>query len=396
MKNENDSNQLNVLVLAPHPFFINRGTPIDVQLVVQALSERNDTNVDMIVYPVGEDISLPKISVYRVPFTSYIKDIRPGFSLKKIYIDFFMFCYTWKKVHSGNYSMIHAGEESVFIAMFMKKIYKTPYVYDIDSSIAQQLVEKSPKLQPFAKMLNWFEAKAIKGALANAPVCHALRELCEKNNSSKTVTLHDISQLKSPDLEPTGLIRKEINSDGLILLYCGNLEVYQGVDLLVESFPYVTKEDVNVELVIIGGIPEEIEHYTQKAKDLGIEKNVHFLGPRPFDQLDSYLADADILVAPRVKGVNTPMKIFPYLHSGKPVLLTRLYTHTQIVTNEEAYLADANPKAFGAGIVELARNSELRDKLGKNGRAFVEKDHVYSAHKRRVDELYDWVKEQLA
>lgn len=386
---------MEVLVLAPHPFFINRGTPIDVQLVVQALSERNDTNIDMIVYPVGENISLPKVSVYRVPFTSYIRNIRPGLSLKKLYIDFFMFFYTWKKVHSGKYSMIHAGEESVFIAMLMKKIYKTPYVYDIDSSIAQQLVEKSPKLMPFAKLFNWFEAKAMKGALANAPVCHALRELCEKNNSPKTFTLHDISQLKNPDLAPTGLIRKEINSDGLILLYCGNLEVYQGVDLLVESFPYVTKEDVNIELVIIGGIPEDIATYKQKAKDLGIEKNVHFLGPRPFDQLDAYLADADILVAPRVKGVNTPMKIFPYLHSGKPVLLTKLYTHTQIVTDEEAYLADANPEAFGAGIVALAKDAELRDKLGKNGRALVERDHVYSAHKRRVDELYDWVKEQI-
>ena len=395
MTTEINKDQLNVLVLAPHPFFINRGTPIDVHLVVQALSERDDTTVDMIVYPLGEDINLSNVSVYRVPFTCNIKDVRPGFSLKKIYIDFFMLFYTWKKVHKKQYSLIHAGEESVFIAMLMKMIYKIPYIYDIDSSIAQQLVEKNPKLQPLAKIFNWFEARAMKGALANAPVCHALRELCEKNNSSKTVTLHDISQLKNPDLKPTGLIRKEINSDGLILLYCGNLEVYQGVDLLVESFPYVVKEDVKVELVIIGGIPEDIERYTQKAKRLGIEENVHFLGPRPFDQLDAYLADADILVAPRIKGVNTPMKIFPYLHSGKPVLLTKLYTHTQIVTDEEAYLADATPQAFGAGIVELAKSPELREKLGKNGRAFVEKEHVYTAHKRRVDELYDWVKTKL-
>lgn len=128
-----------------------------MQLVVQALSERNDTNVDMIVYPEGEDITLPKVSVYRVPFTSNIKDVRPGFSLKKIYIDFFMLFYTWKKVHSGKYSMIHAGEESVFIAMLMKMIYKIPYIYDIDSSIAQQLVEKvqsynlSPKYFPGLK-----------------------------------------------------------------------------------------------------------------------------------------------------------------------------------------------------------------------------------------------------
>jgi glycosyltransferase involved in cell wall biosynthesis len=217
----------------------------------------------------------------------------------------------------------------------------------------------------------------------------------KKNKSPKTFTLHDISQLKNPDLAPTGLLRNEINSDGLILLYCGNLEVYQGVDLLLESFPYVVKEDTNVKLVIIGGIDKDIEIYSQKAKDLGIEKNVHFLGPRPFDHLDAYLADADLLVAPRVKGMNTPMKIFPYLHAGKPVILTKLYTHTQIVTDEEAYLADANPKDFGAGIVELARDPELREKLGKNGRAFVEKNHVYSSHKRRVDELYDWVKIQL-
>ncbi|BHH84204.1 glycosyltransferase [Desulforhopalus sp. 52FAK] len=396
MTSDTDTNQLDVLVLAPHPFFINRGTPIDVHLVVQALSERDDTVVDMIVYPQGENINLPRITVYRVPFCSKIQDIRPGFSCKKLYIDFFMFFYTWKKVHSNRYSLIHAGEESVFIAMLMKFIYKVPYVYDIDSSIAQQMVEKNPKLRPFAKLFNWFEGRAMKGAIANAPVCHALRELCEKNHSQKTFTLHDISQLKEPDLAPTGLIRKEINSDGLILLYCGNLEVYQGVDLLVESFPYVVREDVNVELVIIGGIPEDIDFYTQKAKDLGVEKNVHFLGPRPFDQLDSYLADADMLVAPRIKGVNTPMKIFPYMHSGKPVLLTKLYTHTQIVTDEEAYLADANPKDFGAGIVALAKSSELRAKLGKNGRDFVERNHVYSAHKKRVDDLYDWVKGQLS
>ncbi|MFT5699100.1 MAG: glycosyltransferase involved in cell wall biosynthesis [Desulforhopalus sp.] len=395
MTTQMSSEQLDVLVLAPHPFFINRGTPIDVQLVVRALSERDDTTIDMIVYPEGEDIDLPKVSVYRVPFTRNVKGVRPGFSLKKIYIDFFMVFYTWKKVHSKRYSLIHAGEESVFIAMLMKMIYKIPYIYDIDSSIAQQMVEKNPKLKPIAKIFNWFEARAMKGALANAPVCHALRELCEKNQSSKTVTLHDISQLKNPDLAPTGLVRKEINSEGLILLYCGNLEEYQGVGLLVESMPYVVKEDVKIELVIIGGIPEDIDFYTQKAEALGVGQNVHFLGPRPFDQLDAHLADADILVAPRVKGVNTPMKIFPYLHSGKPVLLTKLYTHTQIVTDEEAYLADANPKAFGAGIVELAKSPELRYKLGKNGRAFVEREHVYTAHKKRVDELYSWVKTQL-
>ena len=62
------------------------------------------------------------------------------------------------------------------------------------------------------------------------------------------------------------------------------------------------------------------------------------------------------------------------------------------MSSNEAYLAEAEPELFSDGIVELAQNSDLRESLGKNGRAFVKKDHVYAAHKRRVDELYDWLK----
>jgi len=386
---------MKILLLAPQPFFINRGTPIDVLLVLKALSERDDTEVDAIVYPEGEDVELDNVTIHRVSVPGFGRGTRPGMSIKKIWIDFFMLLFTWKMVRRNRYDLIHAGEEAVFIAMLMKLIFRVPYVYDIDSSIAQQLVEKYRLLKFFAPVFNFFEGRAIKGAIANAPVCNALAELCEKNNSKKTITLHDISQLKNPDLIQTGSLSKEIGSEGMILLYCGNLEEYQGIDLLVDSFPLVVKKNNDVQLVIIGGVPEDIAHYKEKALNLGIENRVHFLGPKPFADLDKYLAEADILVAPRVKGVNTPMKIFPYMHSGRPVLLTKLYTHTQIITSGEAYLAHANPKQFAEGILELVESRELRDLLGKNGKLFVEKEHVYPAHKLRVDELYNWIKKEL-
>ncbi len=393
--NDKRDGRVRVLHLAPHPFFQNRGTPIDVELVIRALSERDDMELDVLVYPEGEDISYPNVRLHRVSSLAWIKGIRPGFSLKKLVVDIGMFFSAWKMVRKNSYDIIHAGEESVFMAMFFKRFYALPYVYDIDSSIAQQMVEKYPSLTLVSKLFNAMERRAIRGALANAPVCHALRELCEKNGSRKTVTLHDISQLKNPDLPRTGLIRKEIPSDNLILLYCGNLEKYQGVDLLIESFPHVVEQTDNLDLVIIGGVEEDITFYRKKAETLGVGKRVHFLGPKPFEMLDQYLADADILVAPRTKGVNTPMKIFPYMHSGRPVLLTRLYTHTQIVTDNETCLAEAEPQPFAQGIVRLARDPELRERLGRNGKAFVEENHVYAAHKKRVDSLYDWIKLQL-
>ena len=112
--------------------------------------------------------------------------------------------------------------------------------------------------------------------------------------------------------------------------------------------------------------------------------------------LDEYLAEADIIACPRIRGVNTPMKIFPYLHSGKAVIATDLYTHNQILTSNEAFLAPADPESFGNGIIKLVENKNLREHLGKNGQAFVEKNHTYPAHQQRLHGVYDWIeREQL-
>ncbi len=111
---------------------------------------------------------------------------------------------------------------------------------------------------------------------------------------------------------------------------------------------------------------------------------------------DDLLAEADVLVAPRVTGINTPQKIFPYLHSGRPVLVTDLPTHSQILTPEVACLAPAEPEGFADAIIALARDEPLRRRLGEAGRAFVEANHTFDAHQRRVDRLYDHVRDAVA
>lgn len=387
---------MRILQLAPHPFYLDRGTPIDVLLVLRVLSERKNTFVDILVYHEGKDIELPNVKLHRIPNLRFLRNVRPGFSFKKVVCDTFLFFKSWQLIKKNEYNLIHAGEETVFFAMFFKFLYKIPYVYDLDSSIAQQLVEKMTFLRFFAPIFNWLEAKAIQGSIANLPVCNALAKLCEENGSKKTVTIHDISQLKNPGAVSKGILKKELGINKLILLYVGNLETYQGIDLLLESFRIVSKRTNNIDLVIIGGVQEDINFYSEKALRLGIDKRVHFLGPRPFNKLDEYLAETDMIACPRVKGVNTPMKIFPYLHSGKAVIATDLYTHNQILTTKEAFLAPANPEGFAGGIIKLVEDENLRERLGKSGRAFVEKNHTYSAHQQRLHGVYDWIeREQL-
>ncbi|MGV7223209.1 MAG: hypothetical protein ACQ9MH_16975 [Nitrospinales bacterium] len=117
---------MKVLVLAPHPFFQNRGIPIDVLLVLRVLAERKNMKVDLLVYSEGEDVDLPNLTTYRAASLKLTSSIRPGFSFKKLVADFLMFFKSWRLVHRSRYDVIHAGEEAVFFAMFFKLLCKNP------------------------------------------------------------------------------------------------------------------------------------------------------------------------------------------------------------------------------------------------------------------------------
>lgn len=387
---------MRILVLAPHPFYQDRGTPIDLDILLRALARRPGAQVDAVVFAEGEDRSYPNLTLHRVPATPFTRRVRPGFSLRKLLADALLFWKAWRLVRRHRYDVVHAGEESVFFAMAFRRLHGIPYVYDLDSSIAQQMVEQMPRLGPLASLFDRLEGAAIRSALATAPVCNALRDLCRMRGARRVVTLHDISQLEEPDAAPSGALQREAGTERRILLYVGNLEPYQGVDLLLEAFAHAARRTGAVDLVVIGGVEEDVRRYREMAERLGIGERCHLLGPRPFEALDRYLADADILVSPRIRGVNTPMKVFPYLHSGRPLLATDLPTHSQILTSEVAYLARPEPDAFAKAIVELAEDGALRARLGGAGRAFVERNHTFPAHQRRVDELYDWIGAQLA
>jgi len=386
---------MKILVLAPHPYYVVRGTPIDLDILLRALTARSDTDVDLLVYAEGEGRDYPNLEIHRTPSNPLTRRTKPGFSLRKLICDILMFFQAWSLVRKHRYDVIHAGEEAVFMAMFFRAFYRIPYVYDLDSSIAQQMTEKLPALSALSSLFNWMEAAAIRSALATAPVCNALADLCRRTGAKKVITLHDISQLEDPNLPQTGWLQRELGTESRLLVYVGNLEVYQGIDLLVESFALAAPETDALDLVIVGGTPEDIEAYRKKVTDLGIEKRTHFLGPRPFEDLHRYLAEADILTAPRLRGINTPMKVFPYLHSGRALLVTDLPTHSQILTQDVAFLANPTPRAFADAIVQLVSDPELRERLGRSGRAFVEANHTFESHSKRVNELYSWVESQI-
>ncbi|MFT5423082.1 MAG: glycosyltransferase involved in cell wall biosynthesis [Phycisphaerales bacterium] len=392
---DRDNTPLRVLVIAPHSFYIDRGTPIDVDILLRALAERGCT-VDLACYHDGQGRDYPGLTIHRIePGEGNLANIGPGFSGKKLKADRLLYRLAKKLVCENDYDVVHAGEEAVFMAMRIQRKLGVPYVYDMDSSIAQQMVEKMPWLKPVAFGFNWFEGRAIRKAVACAPVCHALGDLAKARGARHYEVLHDISQIDPDSLTSDGALRAERGLTGPVFMYVGNFEPYQGVELLLRGFAESMKRGTKADLVIAGGSDEHLAEYRLKASGLGLDGHAHFIGRWPVDELGDLLAQADVLVAPRTRGINTPQKIFPYMHSGKAVLLTDLPTHTQIVDAEVCMLGEPTPAGFADAIDTLATDADLRARLGAAGRAFVEKDHVFAAHRRRVDRLYDYVESRL-
>ena len=387
---------MNLLFLAPHPFYQDRGTPIAVDLLLRTLSERGYW-IDLVTYHEGKTIEYTNVNIYRIFNIPFVRNIRPGFSWKKLVCDFFLFFKVPLLVFRKHYQVVHAVEESVFIALILKFLFKIPYIYDMDSSLSQQIVDKYPKCAFLNPLLNFFEKIVIKNSEAVVPVCDSLAGFVEKYKPKRLVTLRDVSLLKDVREENQSSLKKELEiGNSLIVMYVGNLEAYQGIDLLIESFALALRNINSADLVIIGGTGSDIQKYKNKSFALGIGDKVHFLGPKPLEGLSNYLSQADILASPRVKGGNTPMKLYSYLHSGKPVLATDLPTHTQILDSSVALLSAPSPREFSKGMLSLMQDSGLRLRLGEAGKKLVEEKYSYESFKKELNSLYDWLELKFA
>ena len=184
---------MDILFLSPQPFYQDRGTPIAVHMLLQVLSKRG-YYIDFITYPEGKDMVYENVTIYRTPAFQLVKDIRPGFSWKKIVCDFFMLLRAIRLVSSKQYQLVHAVEESVFIALLIKLIFRVPYIYDMDSSLSQQMVEKYAFLSFMLPFFDAIEGIAIKNAKVVLPVCQTLAEdIHEKYGEINIVLLPDVS-----------------------------------------------------------------------------------------------------------------------------------------------------------------------------------------------------------
>lgn len=336
--------------------------------------------VDVLTYHEGEPIDVPGVTLHRIAKPLLVKNVPIGPSWQKLVCDASMALKLRRMIRENCYDLIHAVEESAFLA----DLSGLPFVFDMDSLMSRQIVEKSKLFWPAAMVVAWLERQALRHCVGVLAVCPAVADIAKKYQPNVQLQPDVAIEGNGPGTLPAVITEAK----GLRFMYVGNLETYQGVDLMLEAFAVATKARPDAVLIIVGGTTDRVNYYRRKAAGLGLREQVKFSPSTPVECLGRVLSFADILLSPRIQGNNTPMKLYSYLLSGRPIIATRLATHTQAVTDEHVLLVDPTAAAMAAGMHRLMDSPELRKKLGAAGRELATQCYSLTAFRQRLASFY--------
>jgi glycosyltransferase involved in cell wall biosynthesis len=150
----------------------------------------------------------------------------------------------------------------------------------------------------------------------------------------------------------------------------------------------VAKQHPAARVLVVGGEPAQVEQARASAKSAGAGDVMVFTGQQPAREIPAFIAASDLLVSPRIRGTNTPLKIYSYLRSGKPIVATNLLTHTQVLTPDIARLVDPNPGPFAAAMIELIDRADERERLSAAAAAVAKEKYSRDSYLRRTAEAY--------
>ena len=377
---------MNVLLLAPQPFYRERGTPIAVRLLAETLCALGH-EVDLLVYHEGEEISYPGLRLLRAAAPPLVRDVPIGFSVKKLACDITLTASFLRLARPGRYDVVHAVEEAIFPAAWLRRRHRAAVVCDMDSDMVDQLVGASRLRGLFRRPLEAIVRGTLRGCDLVLAVCPSLAAKAAALCATVPVRVLEDIPLTEPPHPPVEDVRERYGIRGPLALYVGNLEPYQGIDLLLDALA-APGPNVPATLVVIGGTPAAVARYGQSAAARGLAGRVHFAGPRPVRDLGGYLAQADILVSPRTLGENTPMKVYSYLAAGRSILATDIGSHTQALDASCAVLVRPDPGCVAAGLRRLAADPQLRERLGSAGAGRAAERYSRTAYREKLSAAY--------
>jgi glycosyltransferase involved in cell wall biosynthesis len=382
---------MRILMIAPEPFFEPRGTPFSEYHRIRALLELGHT-VDLVTYPFGQDVQLPGLRVFRCTRPPFIRRIGIGPSFAKVPLDLALLASAVRRAAAGRYDAIHSHEEGAAIGVVLSAALGIPHVYDMHSSLPQQLGNFDySHSRVLRAVFRAFERLVVRRSQVIIVICAELDRLVrEIDPTADPILIENAPGASDSCAQGAGAGVRDrfgFTASTPLVVYTGTFEAYQGLDLLFDAMVRLLVDHSAARLLLAGGSVDQVSAARREAERAGIAQAVVFAGERPSSEIPAFLDAADVLVSPRSRGTNTPLKIYQYLRAGRPIVATRLLTHTQVLDDDVAILTDATADAFAAGIARGLADREAATALGARAARLAATKYSYEAYLDRTRQV---------
>ncbi len=390
-----------ILFIVPQPFFELRGSSFRVLATIVALTELG-YELHLLTYPFGESRTVPGVKHIRCAGPFWIKSIPIGPSWRKMLVDVFLFLKSFSLCLRNDYAAIHGVEEGGVIAHFITRFTRTPYVFDMHSWMSEQLRDsRFIRSTFFLRLFRILELRCMRHARVVMTVGPAyVNGVQALVPSVEAIAVED----RALDLMPTSHNSPVINwreklglGESRIILYTGNFESYQGIDLLIRSFAlaFPQRDAGHPVLVLVGGGDNEhplVQKYRELSQSLGLGSAIIFAGNQPSELLKQFLELAEVVVSPRITGENPPLKLYTYMESEKLIVATRIRSHTQILEDSCALLAEPTEQAFATALVHAVDgspfNTARRKRCIEAAKKLLHEKYSRAAFNSRIAQVY--------
>ena len=381
-----------ILMLAPEPFFEPRGTPFSEYHRIKALGELG-CRIDLVTYPFGRDVALPGLRIHRCPRPPFVRGVRIGPSGVKLLLDVLLALTAARLAHAGRYDAVHSHEEAGIFGLGLAEWLGVPHLYDMHSSLPQQLgnfgYDRSALVR---RLFERAERLMVTRSRAVITICQELQDTAialgaaDRASLIENVMGGDVADGAPPPAEALRA-RYGVGAGQPLVLYTGTFEAYQGLDLLFEAAAHLGASHPEARIVIVGGTPRQVDRARRQAGESA--NNLVFTGQRPAAEIPGFVAACDVLVSPRTGGTNTPLKIYSYLRSGRPIVATRLRTHTQVLDPDTAVLVRPEGHALAAGLGRLIDDPAERERLAAAARELAAARYDRASYVARTAAAYE-------
>lgn len=175
----------------------------------------------------------------------------------------------------------------------------------------------------------------------------------------------------------------KIPHDVRAVMYTGHLYRWKGVDSLLE----VAKNLPDISFYFVGGTVSDVQQYAHNYANF---KNVIFTGHVPHGEIPLWQSSADVLVLPNTAReeisahYTSPMKLFEYMASARPIVASNLPSITEVIDNNCAFLFEPdNVTALQSAIESVFQNPQAADSKARKARQIAE-SHSWEMRASRI------------